>query len=232
MFEIRVRLIEAEGCPALDEGVLQRKSAETNICTTAGGLSQILFIQPLLLSQNLCINYRRMQIGGEKMGGSHKKLFGLFLILFGLYYFLSSLGFFTSFMVYQWAFILLILSGGFHIAFFLGGRKKEKAGLLVPGGVFFVLGLLFIFETAAGWNYGGSTWPVYLLAAAFGLFELWLFGGRKRELLVPICVLSAIGVFFAADYFLSFRGSFWPLAAIVLGLYYVFRKNNLEKPEE
>ncbi|WP_338781369.1 hypothetical protein [Metabacillus sp. FJAT-52054] len=95
-----------------------------------------------------------------------------------------------------------------------------------------VLGLLFIFETAAGWNYAGSTWPVYLLAAAFGLFELWLFGGRERGLLIPICVLSAVGGFFFAEHFLSFRGSFWPLAAIIIGLYYVFRKTNLEKPEE
>jgi hypothetical protein len=38
-------------------------------------------------------------------------------------------------------------------------------------------------------SYSGVTWPVYLLATAFGLFELWLFGGKEKALLIPVpCV--------------------------------------------
>lgn len=166
------------------------------------------------------------------MGGNHKRLFGLFLIIFGLFYYVKSFRVFSEFEFFAWPFVLLILSAGFHISFFIGDRKKEKAGLLVPGGILFVLGLMFVFETAAGLNYAGSIWPVYFLSAAFGLFELWLFGGRERGLLLPIFVLSAVAVFYIAEQFLPIRGSFWPFAAIVIGVYYVLRKNHPEKTEE
>lgn len=87
-------------------------------------------------------------------------------------------------------------------------KTPEQAGLLVPGGMFLVLGCLFCFETATGWTYSGMTWPVYIWAPALGLFELWYFGGRKIGVLIPAFILTAAGA-------LSFAGmlmtGLWPL---------------------
>ena len=83
------------------------------------------------------------------------------------------------------------MSAGFHAGFILR-KTPDQAGLLVPGGMFLVLGCLYCFETATGWTYSGVTY-VYIWAPALGLFELWYFGGRKLGVLIPAFILTAVG---------------------------------------
>lgn len=87
-----------------------------------------------------------------------------------------------------WPLIILVLGLIFELTFFLG---NGKVGLLVPGGILTTLGLLFFFETATDWRFAAYTWPVYILAVAVGLTQLYLFSTRPKGLLIPIFILVA-----------------------------------------
>ncbi|MCC9024118.1 hypothetical protein [Bacillus nakamurai] len=117
-----------------------------------------------------------------------------------------------------WPAILILFGIAFHIPIF-SSKPVKNAGLLVPGGILLITGVLFFFEIATNWSYSGVTWPVYLLAAAFGLFELWLFGGKQKALLIPITVLTLTALCFIMMYQLVFPVSvFWPVLFILIGI--------------
>lgn len=160
-----------------------------------------------------------------------KGVYGFFLVAIGILFSLQSLGLIGDFWSFSWPLILLFVSIGFHLGFFLSGARSQHAGLLVPGGILFVLSMLFMFEEMTGWNFSGNTWPIYLFAVAFGLFELWLFGGREVGLLIPIFILTGLGFVFLVQNLLTFNIlSFWPLVLIIVGLFLIFgRSGNSSK---
>jgi hypothetical protein len=156
-----------------------------------------------------------------------KGIYGFFLVALGILFSLQSLGLVGDFWSFSWPLILLFISVGFHLGFFLSGARKQQAGLLVPGGILFVLSILFMFEEMTGWSFSDNTWPIYLFAVAFGLFELWLFGGRSFGLLIPIFILSCLGTVFILQNLLPFNIlSFWPVLLIIVGLFLIFAKSN------
>ncbi|MGD6818003.1 LiaI-LiaF-like domain-containing protein [Metabacillus sp. 113a] len=156
------------------------------------------------------------------MKNGHSSHFGWFLILIGLLFLVQSFGWIDSIWKYSWPVILLAISVHYHITFFRGTRTQESAGILVPAGVMLVLGLLFLFGSVTGWSYAGSTWPLYMLAAAVGLFELWLFGGRAKGLLIPVFFLTVFSLYFLARNLFPIQ-LIWPIVIIGLGLYYVLK---------
>jgi hypothetical protein len=133
----------------------------------------------------------------RKKGGISMKtnriIFGILLIAFGVLLFISSyLNLFTITWRNAWPFSVILVGLAFEFSFFFS-PSPEKAGLLVPGGILTVIGALFFFETYTSWLYAKNTWPVYLLAVAFGLFQLYLFSGRPPGLLMPVSILTALG---------------------------------------
>ena len=48
----------------------------------------------------------------------------------------------------------------------------------------------------------GQLWPIYPLGVAIGLFQLYLFGGRDKGLLLPVGILLAVSLFFLIGNFL------------------------------
>ena len=131
-----------------------------------------------------------------------------------------------------WPFALLIPGLFFEISFFTS--SKNAPGILVPGGILTTLGLLFFFETATNWHFSGYTWPVYILAPAIGLFQLFLFTKpRQNALLVPVGVLTLVATISFANMFvgnlwnLIFHNSLiWPVLLIIVGLIIFFGKSN------
>ncbi|OOM74527.1 hypothetical protein CLPUN_38750 [Clostridium puniceum] len=117
---------------------------------------------------------------------------GFFLIMTGVLLFISKLFHIQLFSMGRlWPIFILILGLCFELAYF---STRRAPGLLVPGGILTIIGLLHFFETITNWHFAGYTWPIYPFAVAVGLFQLYIFGGRKRGLLIPIGILTLVSV--------------------------------------
>jgi len=128
-------------------------------------------------------------------------------------------------MAYMWPMFVLGLGLVFEFNYF---TTKKAPGLLVPGGILTTLGLLFFFETFTHWRFSDVTWPFYPLAVAVGLFQLYLFSGRPKGLLIPVGILTAVGGSSFAIMFINRFTSFAahnlyvPVILIILGLFFIF----------
>ncbi|GED69192.1 hypothetical protein BRE01_28940 [Brevibacillus reuszeri] len=123
-----------------------------------------------------------------------------------------------------WPAFLLIPAIAFHFFFFMD-PKPQRAGLLVPGGILLVYAPLFFVSQIFMDGDMSKTWPFFLIGPAFGLTELYIFGGRKKGLLIPISILTTVAlVFLAANLLSSQVGGILGLLLIVLGGYLVSRK--------
>ncbi|QHE51836.1 hypothetical protein [Pontibacillus sp. HMF3514] len=155
---------------------------------------------------------------------------GLSLIIIGTVIFLENLNIIDLQVgMFSWPIFIFIPALGFHAGFFLSGMRKNMAGLLVPGGILMTLSLLFYFEVMTDFQYAEYTWPIYILAPAVGLFELWLFSGREKGLLIPIGILTVIAGLFLAQMLFAAIFKFWPIIFIVIGLYILFGRNKKQK---
>lgn len=86
-----------------------------------------------------------------------------------------------------WPMIILMLGVGFELAYFI---TLKAPGLLVPGGILVTYGMLFFFEVMTNWRFAAYTWPVYLIGVAIGLFQLYLYTGRHKGLLIAIGIIG------------------------------------------
>lgn len=146
---------------------------------------------------------------------------GTFLLsynLFGL-----RLGSLTS----LWPLIFILIGAFFEWSYF---SQKKNPGLLVPGGIFLVIGILFLFETLTHWNYSEYTWPIYPFAVAFGLLQLYLSSNRPRLLLIPVLILNGVTllaygtmIFSALSTIVNF-GLVISLFLILIGIIILLRK--------
>ena len=151
---------------------------------------------------------------------------GFFLIIIGILLFISKLFDIQLFnMGRLWPIFVLIPGLCFNFAYF---STRKGPGVLVPGGILTTIGLLFFFETMTNWHFAEYTWPVYPLAVAVGLFQLYIFGGRKRELLIPVGILTSVStISFASMIFGSINTSLVvPAVLVLVGVYLIFGKGN------
>lgn len=111
----------------------------------------------------------------------------------------------------------LILEGSFFL-------HRETPGVLVPGGILTITGLnLFICNTF-GWWLMEYLWPLFPLAVAFGLFQLYVFDGRDRTLLIPVAILGTVAVVaFLGKFAVMAISKIIPLLLIGFGLYLLLR---------
>jgi len=133
---------------------------------------------------------------GEKMKNIVPFFIGAAFLFFGIMGLLAAFNVIRFSMDFIWPLFILIPGIAFETSFFAGGRKKRDAGILVPGGILIVIGLLFYANIFYGWNLMQFLWPVFILAPAFGLFQLYLFGSREKGILVPVFILGFIGCIF------------------------------------
>lgn len=114
---------------------------------------------------------------------------GLMLIVIGTLVFLNRMFNFAELNISNlWPLFVIVPGLSFEIGYF---SNKKDPGVLVPGGILTTIGLLFFFETFSHWNYSAYTWPIYPLAVAIGLFQLYIHGHRSNGLLIPIFILTA-----------------------------------------
>ena len=111
---------------------------------------------------------------------------------------------------------LLMIGGG--VAFFFGFiADRSNYGLLMPGTILTVIGLLIFYCTVEGWYMMETLWPFFIIAPGLGFVLMYLFGRKERGLLIPAGILLAVGSFF-----LLARSEYdylWPLVLIAFGVF-------------
>ncbi|HEX9025572.1 MAG TPA: hypothetical protein VF839_03820 [Clostridium sp.] len=155
---------------------------------------------------------------------------GFFFIIIGILLFISKIFNMQLFhMDRLWPIFVLMPGLCFNLAYF---STRKVAALLVPGGILTTIGLLFFFETITNWHFSEYTWPIYPLAVAVGLFQLYIFGDRRRELLIPVGILTLVSTtsFACMIYGNVFR---WintslvlPAVLVLIGIVLIFGKGN------
>jgi hypothetical protein len=125
-----------------------------------------------------------------------------------------------------WPFFIIIPGLAFHSIYFTG--KNKDAGVLVPGGILLITGITC--QLSVFFNIWDIMWPGFIMAVAVGLFELFLFGGREKGLLIPVCILGGISsiLIFQFSIHYSVRNYLIPIILIIIGIT-VFFRNRPEK---
>lgn len=105
---------------------------------------------------------------------------------------------------------------------------RRSPGILVPGGIFTVVGLFSFLEALFG-DLFFTHFPAGELGVALGLFQLYWFGSRNNFLLIPVGILliSALDEM-STNFFRWFNGSLvWSIGLIAIGIYLIAnRKRN------
>ena len=151
-------------------------------------------------------------------------VFGLVLVILGALLLLVNIGLIHIGVENIWPLFLLGLGLFFVLQFFSGGRKNP--GLLVPGGILITISVIFLICVTLGWHWMEKLWPLFILAPAVGLLQLYLFGERERGLFIPIGILSVVGLTFLANnlgYHQIWR-VFIPLFMIMIGLFLLVKR--------
>ena len=151
-------------------------------------------------------------------------LVGLLLILIGGFSLITYIFHLNNELIHHLWFLCVLIPGlYFEMNYF---QTRKNPGQLVPGGILTVIGLLFCFEILTRWDYSNYTWPIYLLAVAFGLFQLYLYDHQDKGLLIPITILCLISFLFYIQLFIS-SSLLIAIFLIIIGLYILLRKNKV-----
>jgi hypothetical protein len=149
-------------------------------------------------------------------------VFGFLLLCIGVLLILSNFGVIEIVWNNLWPLFLLIPGILFELSYFI---YRKDAGLLVPGGILITYGLLFLVNVIYGWHVMEDLWPIFPLGVAIGLFQLYLFGGREKGLLIPVGILGIVSLFFLINnlFFINF-GFLSGIVLVIIGIWIIFKK--------
>ena len=149
-------------------------------------------------------------------------LWGILLLFAGCILILANFGIIKIDWDNLWPLVVLIVGLFFEFSYFI---NRKDAGLLVPGGILTTYGLLFLYSSIADRGAIGRLWPIYPLGVAVGLFQLYLFGGRDKGLLIPVGILTAVSLFFLINhiFWIDFR-LIAGIVLVVIGIAIIFKK--------
>ena len=154
-------------------------------------------------------------------------VWGAFFILIGV---VLLIGNFSDFGIGElWPVFLLAGGAAFFVGYLL---NRDHYGLLMPGSILTVIGLLFLYCSVDGWCHMENLWPLFILAPAAGFVAMYFGGIREKGLLIPAGILFTIGLLFL---FVSMDlGKFWPVmlilgGGILIAMDLISRKKNPDK---
>jgi hypothetical protein len=145
-------------------------------------------------------------------------IWGCVLILVGLVFFIGNLN--EVGIESLWPVFPLTAGIGLIIGYLL---NRQNYGLLMPGTILTIIGLLFFYCEFFGWWRMETLWPFFVIAPGLGFTALYFGGGRKEPgLLVPAGILFATGLFFLLVS--VHAGQFWPIFLIIAGIIIIVSK--------
>jgi hypothetical protein len=118
---------------------------------------------------------------------------GLILIVLGVLFLLSNFGALDLDWGLLWTWIIILMGAIFWIGFLF---DRSKDGLIMPGTVLLVVGIVFNVSARSDWDLMEILWPFFILAPALGFYLMYLLGKRDRGVLVPAIVLTVVGLVF------------------------------------
>jgi hypothetical protein len=170
---------------------------------------------------------------------------GILLLLLGGIFMVSQLGESMSGVLglrlgwrVTWPFLVLFVGLAFLLPLLIWWeRRREIVGLLMPGAIITINGLILLFQNTVGnfesWAY---LWPLELIAVAIGLLLMYLLGKRERGLTMAAAIVGGIGLVFLAVFSTAFGGEVLrcaaPLLLIGVGLSVVLMAMRNRTPRE
>ncbi len=109
----------------------------------------------------------------------NKRALGLLLIAIGVMVILNRTMLIAIGWRMLWPLFLIIPGLIFESAYF---KTQQNPGLLVPGGVLLTLGSIFMLSGLLGYGILAKLWPLFIMAPAVGLFQLYWFDDKDRAL--------------------------------------------------
>jgi hypothetical protein len=149
---------------------------------------------------------------------SRSLVWGVLLIIIGLLFLGNNLDWFDFDWEDLWPSIMIIGGSLFWIGW-LANRKEY--GLLMPGTILLVYGLMFQYSAINGWYYMDELWPGFLLGPGLGFFFMYFLGPREKGLLIPAGILTLLSILFWSGRDVS--RFFWPLLIIAVGVYLLIK---------
>lgn len=136
---------------------------------------------------------------------------GIVLIALGLIFLLPN---FTPLQYGQlWPLIMIGMGCAFFLAWY---ANRENYGMIMPGTILTVIGLVMFYSVVEGWYQLRELWPFFIIGPGLGFILMYLLGKRERGLLIPGGILLLIGVMFLAG--LEYLEYVLPATLIIIGL--------------
>jgi len=153
-------------------------------------------------------------------------LLGLFMVFVSLIAFTGGIGAIQLSWKYFWPFAILIPGVSFELAYFSRKNKEfsPSAGFLIPGGIIITIAVLMFICSINDFKPMPYLWPVFILAPAAGLFQLYIFGSGNRGVLLACMILTAIASVFLTFSLISIPvvSFIFPAILVLYGIYLVF----------
>jgi len=154
-------------------------------------------------------------------------ILGTGLVLLGILLLFQNFGYIEINFADLWPFLVILGGIGFWIGF-LGNRKNY--GLLMPGTILTIYGIMFLYCEVEGWYMMQYIWPFFLLGPGFGFYFMYLLGNRDKDLLIPGTILTLLGLFFFMGRTGYFR--YWPILIIIIGIILLIRHQSSKPKNE
>ncbi len=145
-------------------------------------------------------------------------IIGLALIILGFLFLSENFGYLDFDFQEVWPVIFLVAGGGFWAGYF---QNRRNYGLLMPGTILIVYGLMFWYCASEGWYNMQYIWPGFLIGPGLGFIMLYIFGEREKGLLIPAGILIGLGVIFLLSF--SNLADYWPIILIGAGIYLIYK---------
>ncbi len=150
------------------------------------------------------------------MPSTRSPLPGIILVVLGVLFLIAN--FSNVHLDSLWPVFVLGPGIAFIVMFF---RERNNYGLLMPGSILTVIGLLFFACTLNGWNEMEHLWPLFIMAPGLGFVMMYLFGKHERGLLIPAVILIGLGLVFLLE--ATESEYLWPIVLIVAGILFLVR---------